>query len=370
MPLALHKRLQQPKPEVPRRRDLLNQMSAQRTAKIRIHRGRQVNADFAQALGADAFAFLPAHLSPDLIQFASQHIVVRLQRIQHIPNRFEVARLDCACRILASGYEHRQHNRARLLVRAEANGATDGLDDVHLAAARVDKRHAIERGHVHAFGQAARITQHASFVCAQPFELVELDLAFVGGHVAGDEVGAQGSAGAMFVADPLHRLLNVCSEGFGAVDAAVEADDALEVVVLDGFEQADLGGERFAVGLAGRVYRLRLLMRVVSTPPIPAFPRLRGKGRMGRCARLCFSASVQGDQFAVGDPLRDGGVVHADDDDAVIGEQFALDGFAERQGIQHFAKQGGVVHADDFDAAIFGGFMDGAGVGARGGGGE
>ena len=76
------------------------------------------------------------------------------------------------------------------------------------------------------------------------------------------------------------------------------------------------------------------------------------------------------DQFAVGDPLRDGGVVHADDDDAVIGEQFAFDGFAERQGIQHFAKQGGVVHADDFDAAIFGGFMDGAGVGARGGGGE
>ena len=80
------------------------------------------------------------------------------------------------------------------------------------------------------------------FICAQVFELVEFDLAFVGGHVAGDEVGAQGSAGAMFVADPLHGVLHVGGEGFGAVDAAVEADDALEVVVFDGFEEADLGG--------------------------------------------------------------------------------------------------------------------------------
>jgi len=123
------------------------------------------------------------------------------------------------------------------------------------------------------------------------------------------------------------------------------------------FEQADLGGKGFAVGHTERIYHLRFLMRVVFTPLIPAFSRLREKG-------------LKADQFAPGDPLRDGGVVHADDDDAVISEQFALDGFAERQGIQHFAKQGGVVHADHFDAAIFGGFMHGAGVGARGGGGE
>ena len=68
--------------------------------------------------------------------------------------------------------------------------------------------------------------------------------------------------------------------------------------------------------------------------------------------------------------MRDGGIVHADDDDAVVGKQFPLDGLAERQGIQHVAEQGGVVHADDFDAAIFGGFMDGTGVGARRGGGK
>ena len=123
----------------------------------------------------------------------------------------------------------------------------------------------------------------------------------------------------------------VGGEGFGAVDAAVEADDALEVVVLDGFEQADLGGERFAV---------------------------------------CLDARTGANQFSVGDPLCDGGVVHADDDDAVIGEQFLFKGFAKRQGVQPFAKQGGVVHADNFDTTIFGGFMDGAGVGARGGGGE
>ena len=49
-----------------------------------------------------------------------------------------------------------------------------------------------------------------------------------------------------------HDVLHVGGEGFGAIDAAVEADDALEVVVLDGFEQADLGGERFAVGFDAR----------------------------------------------------------------------------------------------------------------------
>jgi hypothetical protein len=35
--------------------------------------------------------------------------------------------------------------------------------------------------------------------------------------------------------------LHIGGEGFGAIDAAVEADDALEIVVFDGFEQADLG---------------------------------------------------------------------------------------------------------------------------------
>src|ERR1017187_8607018 len=84
-------------------------------------------------------------------------------------------------------------------------------------------------------------------------------------------------------------LPDVGGDGFGAVDAAVEADDALEVVVFDGFEQADLGGERFAVGLAERICRLRLLLRVVFTTLIPAFSRLRDKGR-------------KADQFAVGDP--------------------------------------------------------------------
>lgn len=63
---------------------------------------------------------------------------------------------------------------------------------------------------------------------AQNFELVELDLAFVGGHVAGDEVGAQDSAGAMLVADPCHDLPDVSGERYGAIDAAVEADDALD----------------------------------------------------------------------------------------------------------------------------------------------
>lgn len=91
---------------------------------------------------------------------------------------------------------------------------------------------------------------------------------------------------------------------------------------------------------------------------------------VGDDAPVGLNTRTCSNQFAVGDPLRDGGVVHADDDDAVIGEQFGLNRFAERQGIQHFAKQGSVIHADDFDTAIFGGFMDGAGVGARGRGGE
>lgn len=43
------------------------------------------------------------------------------------------------------------------------------------------------------------------------------------GHLAGDEAGAQGSAGAVFVADPCHDVLDFGGLGFGAVDAAVKA---------------------------------------------------------------------------------------------------------------------------------------------------
>lgn len=41
-------------------------------------------------------------------------------------------------------------------------------------------------------------------------------------------------------------FLDLGGDGFGTIDATVVADDALEVVILDGFEQTDLGGERFA----------------------------------------------------------------------------------------------------------------------------
>lgn len=132
----------------------------------------------------------PTQLGPDLIQFASQHIIVRFQRIQHIPDGFEVTCLYRVFGILSGSDEHRQDDGASFLIWTETNGATHGLDDVHLAATWINKRNAIEGRHVHAFGQAACIAQHAAFICAQGFELVEFDFAFVGGHVTGDEVGA------------------------------------------------------------------------------------------------------------------------------------------------------------------------------------
>ena len=110
--------------------------------------------------------------------------------IQYIPDGSEVGGFNRTYGIFASGNEHRQDDGAGLLVRTQANGTAYSLDDVHLTAARIDEGHAIQRGHVHAFGQAAGIAQHAALFRAQSFELVELQLAFAGGHVAGDEVGA------------------------------------------------------------------------------------------------------------------------------------------------------------------------------------
>ncbi len=50
MPIPIYKHLQQPKPEVPGRRDLLHQIGAQCAAKIRTYRGRQINGDFVSGI--------------------------------------------------------------------------------------------------------------------------------------------------------------------------------------------------------------------------------------------------------------------------------------------------------------------------------
>jgi hypothetical protein len=192
-----------------------------------------------------------------------------------------------------------------------------------VAAARVDECHTVKRRNIYSLSQAARIAQHCALVGPQLLEPVELDLALARRHVAGDEIGMQVAARPMLVAYPVGYLLKFGDEAFRATDPAVKADDALEVIVLHRLEQADLGCERCAVRLHAR---------------------------------------ARAHQLSLVDPLRDGGVVYADDDDTVVGEQLALDGFAEWQRVHHVAEQGPVVHADDFDATSFRSALHASGI--------
>ncbi|OHC65333.1 MAG: hypothetical protein A2040_06670 [Rhodocyclales bacterium GWA2_65_19] len=328
MALCLRKRFQQTKPEVPGRRDLLNQIGTQRITESCIHCYRQIDNDLFQAAGTDTTAGNFSQRRSDLIEFAGQYIVVRLERVEHVPDRLEVACLDGSLGVVAVGNEYRENDGSGFLVRAQPNGAAHGLDDVHLTATRIDKCHAVERGNVDAFGKAACIAQYSALPCGQCREPVELRFSFARRHVARNEVSIQGSGGAVFGADPGQDVRKVSGKSLGAIDAVVEADDALEVIVLDGLEQANARREGLGIG---------------------------------------FNARVGGHQRAIFDPSGNGRIVDADNHDLIIGKQSPGNGFAKWQGMQYLTKQGRVVHAHHVHAAIRRRFLDVAGIGARGG---
>ncbi len=81
------------------------------------------------------------------------------ERLYDRPHRLEGRGIQSLLGLLVLADEDREHDRANGLVRCEANRPPDRLHDVHLRAAWVDKSDAVDGGHVHALGEAARIAE-------------------------------------------------------------------------------------------------------------------------------------------------------------------------------------------------------------------
>ena len=80
--------------------------------------------------------------------------------------------------------------------------------------------------------------------------------------------------------------------------------------------------------------------------------------------------AVDGDEAATLCPVQVGGVVHAHNDDLVVGQQLPLDRLGEPEPVEHGAETGLVVHGGDLEVGLLGLLHDPAREEARGGGHE
>ena len=64
-----------------------------------------------------------------------------------------------------------------------ADRPPDRLDDVHLGAAGVDERDAVEGRHIDAFGEAAGVGQQTALPVVESAQVLEPDVPLAGGHL-------------------------------------------------------------------------------------------------------------------------------------------------------------------------------------------
>lgn len=132
--------------------------------------------------------------------------------------------------------EDRDDDVAELFVRCGAQGAADGLHDVHGAAAGIGEEHAVDAGDIDAFGEAAGVGDEGAFGAG---ELADHAGAGAGGGFAGDVEGFEFA----LAAEGFAEGVVVGLEEFRALDAAVKRDGMLDRVFLHRLPKGDEGGE-------------------------------------------------------------------------------------------------------------------------------
>ena len=100
---------------------------------------------------------------------------------------------------------------------------------------------------------------------------------------------------------------------------------------------------------------------------VVAAHRLGQADLSGQGAGVGHLGAVDGDEPAPLRPVAVGGVIDADDDHLVVGEQVALDRLGEPQPVKHRAERCLVVHRGDLEVGLFGFLHDPAREVARGG---
>src|SRR5688500_9764696 len=94
-----------------------------------------------------------------LVELFTEHLVVRPQRLEHIPNGLEGRLIENLVRMIFRRDEHRQDDGPMLLLRPLADCPTKGLHDVDRRATRVDERDTVNARDVHALCQTPGVAK-------------------------------------------------------------------------------------------------------------------------------------------------------------------------------------------------------------------
>ncbi len=131
-----------------RTRERLSKLGADQHRAVEADRGRKFESSSA----------LLTKGTPELIEVLSQLLVVCSKGLDYGPHWPEdLVVVDGILGVNRCIDQHRENDRANLLLWREANGPAYGLHDVNLRAPRVDERNSIDRRNIYAFTQAARI---------------------------------------------------------------------------------------------------------------------------------------------------------------------------------------------------------------------
>ena len=293
---------------------------------------------------------------------------MRAQRLEHPPDDVEGVRL--VERLLGRHLRRDDHGQdyvaeplllARPPVGEGAHDAADRLDDVDLAALGAEEDDGVERRHVHALGEAARVREDAALVLALaggepvqllraelgvhgPVDVVELALRAVLARaldVAPDDLGEGG-------VDVLGRL-DGGAEAHGAVQwldplaGAVARDGvAVRVPLVEVVHEEEVRGELRLVALVG-VQAPRGLL-AVRGEPAPAADDLGGVAHLQ--LRLVLAVGDD-DPRARHRVLVDGEHYHA-----VVAEQPPLDRLREGELVGDGAVLPLVVHGVELGRTV------------------
>ena len=271
------------------------------------------------------------------------------QRLEYAPDLFEIRPRQhlVVGEVRARRHHHRQHHIAVLLARRASHHPAHRLHHVDLRALRFDEDDRIERGHVHALGQALGVGHDA----APAGVIARLQ--------PGDDVGTvQGVARAVDVA-------NLAVEQPAGALRRHDVGDRPPVLlhgqgVLDGVGEGD--------GAARRQFGMRRPgAAVVGGAGGRVGEGVPAAGELHRLVDFEADVVVNFDHVEVGEH---GVFGHGDDEHLVVGEVAAVDGLAETHPVEFGAVGFGVVHGVDVEVAgvlaRFG--LDLARVEARGGG--
>ena len=300
--------------------------------------GRQVERregqfEIAVNVPVDEDAFGRLVVEVDAVDFGVEAVVVGAQRAQHAPDGGEaLVVVEFRRRVGVGRHGDGQHDVAVPLAFGLAHGAAHGLHDIDLRVARTHEQHRVERGHVDAFGKAARVGEDAAgFAGAlfQPFDMLlalervvlSVDVPRFAGGRGGALVRGKLRGGALDQFRPMRR------QPLGGGDGAAEGD----------------GAPQRARGFAAGAVAAAPVFGVLQGAPAADDLGRVGDGDITRFA----AAAVLGQMLLQG-------FVHVlfgegQHGHLVIGEQPLLDRPREGQAVEFRAIDRLVVHGKDFD---------------------